>query len=117
VIAKVMADYREIVVQRLHVGIELLFDVPRQIAEVPVPERHHGPGEQNLPIPLTAFEGGGKSEKCLARSRRTRQRDKPNVVVEQGLERETLLRVPRGDTVSRCLFDASERTLRGAIGR
>ena len=88
VVVELMADHGQVVVQRLHVGIELGLDVARQIAEIAIAQRHHRSSQQNLPIALPAFERRGQGQNRLSRSRRADQRDQLDVVVGQRFEGE-----------------------------
>ena len=104
-----MADDGQIVVERLHVRIELLLDVAGQKAQVPIAQRHDRPGEQNLPIPLPAFQSRRERQQRFSRARRPRQRYQLDVVVEQSLECEALLRIAGRDAVRRGSFPRGQK--------
>ena len=117
VFAALVADHREVVVERLHVGVELVADVTRQEAEVAVGQRHHRTGQHDLPVALPAFEGGGQREECLAGAGGAGEGDELDVVVHQGLQGERLLGIPRADAIASLLLDADERRIGAAVGR
>ena len=111
-----MADHRQVVVERLHVGIELVADVSRKETKVAVRERHHRAGQHDLPVALPAFESGGQREEGFSGAGRTGEGDELDVVVHQGLEGERLLGIPRADAVAGLFFNPDERGIVAPVG-
>ena len=107
-LAALVADDGEVVVEGLHVGIEFVGDVPGEESEVAVGEGHHRPGEHDLPVTLPALERCRQREERLAGAGGAGDRHELHGVVHQGAERERLLGIPWGDPVARLLLDPHE---------
>ena len=108
-LAALVADDGEVVVEGLHVGVEFVGDVPGEESEVAVGEGHDRPGEHDLPVTLPALERRRQGEERLAGAGGAGDRHELHGVVHQGAEGERLLGVPRGDPVARLLLDPHER--------
>ena len=99
-------DEIEVVPQRLHVGVDLLFGIAWQKADVPVGQSDDGTSEDDLIEAVTLFKGTCEREQGLACTGHTADGHKRNFGVRDGVQRKCLLRVPGLDAVGVVLIDA-----------
>ena len=83
---ELVPDHRQIVIQRLHVGVELVRDISGQKSKVTIRQGNHRPGEQDLPILLAALQGRRQGQQGLAGPGRAGERDQLDLVIEQRIE-------------------------------
>ena len=107
-VAQLVANDRQVVVQRLHVRVELGGNVAGQIAQVAIAQRHRRPGQEDLPIGRTALQRRGQGQQRLARAGLAHQRHQLDVLVQQGAQGERLLGVAGLDAVGRDLVHFHE---------
>ncbi len=87
----------EIVADRLHPGLELLVDVAGQEADV-LPERKHGAGDHQALVDAgldRLFEPCSQRQERFAGSGLSHERHEPDIIVQQQVQGELLLLVPR----------------------
>ena len=109
-------DDAQIVVERLHVRVELGLDVAGQKADVFVRERHHRPRHEDLAVLLLVLQRRGEGEQGLARARLARDADQLDLGIRERVEREGLFGVARGDAVGGNLVHAAEHRPIAVVG-
>ncbi len=109
-------DDAQVVVERLHVGIELRLDVAGQVPDVLVGQRHHRAGHVDLAILLLVLECRGESEQGLAGARLPRDADELDLRVRQRIQGEGLLGVARGDAVGGQFVHPAQHGLFAVVG-